>query len=82
MFNYYKEKGEIAANANIDDIVNEMKPWYDNYRMLDNIIGKYSYSRIKFTEKCIIDLFLRVGHITGFEIGKMTIHNRVLSTEI
>ena len=31
MFNYYKEKGEIAANANIDDIVNEMKPWYDNY---------------------------------------------------
>lgn len=31
MFNYYKEKGEIAVNANIDDIVNEMKPWYDNY---------------------------------------------------
>lgn len=31
MFNYYKDKGEIAANANIDDIVNEMKPWYDNY---------------------------------------------------
>lgn len=31
MFNYYKEKGEIATNANIDDIVNEMKPWYDNY---------------------------------------------------
>lgn len=46
--------------------------------MLDNIIGKYSYSRIKFTEKCIIDLFLRVGHITGFEIGKMTIHNRAV----
>ena len=31
MFNYYKDKGEIAANANIEDIVNEMKPWYDNY---------------------------------------------------
>lgn len=31
MFNYYKDKGEIAAVANIDDIVNEMKPWYDNY---------------------------------------------------
>lgn len=31
LFNYYKNKGEIPADRDIDAIVNEMKPWYDNY---------------------------------------------------
>ena len=31
MFNYYKNKGDIPADRDIDAIVNEMKPWYDNY---------------------------------------------------
>lgn len=31
MFNYYKEHGSIPADGDIDAIVNDMKPWYDNY---------------------------------------------------
>ena len=31
IFNYYKKMGKIAADKDIDAIVNEMKPWYDNY---------------------------------------------------
>ena len=31
MFTYYKEHGSIPADSDIDTIVNDMKPWYDNY---------------------------------------------------
>lgn len=31
MFNYYKQTGEISNNADVEAIVNDMKPWYDNY---------------------------------------------------
>ncbi len=31
MFTYYKEQGSIPADSDIDAIVNDMKPWYDNY---------------------------------------------------
>ena len=31
MFTYYKEHGNIPADSDIDAIVNDMKPWYDNY---------------------------------------------------
>lgn len=31
MFTYYKEYGSIPADSDIDAIVNDMKPWYDNY---------------------------------------------------
>ena len=31
MFTYYKEHGSISADSDIDAIVNDMKPWYDNY---------------------------------------------------
>lgn len=31
MFTYYKEHGSIPADNDIDAIVNDMKPWYDNY---------------------------------------------------
>lgn len=31
MFTYYKEHGSIPAGSDIDAIVNDMKPWYDNY---------------------------------------------------
>ena len=31
MFTYYKEVGKIPANSDIEQIINEMKPWYDNY---------------------------------------------------
>ena len=38
MFNYYKEAGQISANADIDAIINEMKPWYDNYCFAKNAL--------------------------------------------
>lgn len=31
MFTYYKEHGSIPVGSDIDAIVNDMKPWYDNY---------------------------------------------------
>lgn len=31
MFTYYKEHGSIPVDSDIDAVVNDMKPWYDNY---------------------------------------------------
>ncbi len=31
MFTYYKEKGMMRPDSNIEEIIEEMKPWYDNY---------------------------------------------------
>ena len=31
MFAYYQSQGMIPAEKNIDDIIKDMKPWYDNY---------------------------------------------------
>ena len=31
IFTYYKEVGQIPADRDIEAIINEMKPWYDNY---------------------------------------------------
>ena len=31
IFTYYKKMGEIPADSDIESIIAEMKPWYDNY---------------------------------------------------
>ena len=31
MFTYYKEAGQLPADCNIEAMIAEMKPWYDNY---------------------------------------------------
>ena len=31
MFTYYKEHGKIRSDSDIDTVISEMKPWYDNY---------------------------------------------------
>ena len=31
LFTYYKEMGEIRPDTDVEAIINEMKPWYDNY---------------------------------------------------
>ena len=31
MFTYYRENGKIRPHADIEAIIEEMKPWYDNY---------------------------------------------------
>ena len=31
MFTYYKEHGQIPADSDVNAIVEDMKPWYDNY---------------------------------------------------
>ena len=31
MFTYYKDNGLIRPDADIEDIIEDMKPWYDNY---------------------------------------------------
>ena len=42
MFNYYKDKGDIPADRDIDAIVDEMKPWYDNYCFSENALETQS----------------------------------------
>ena len=31
MFNYYKEVGMLPAHCNVEAMIEEMRPWYDNY---------------------------------------------------
>ena len=40
MFNYYKKMGSIPADSNVEAIVNEMKPWYDNYCFAKEALDK------------------------------------------
>ena len=40
MFTYYKEHGSIPADSDIDAIVNNMKPWYDNYCFAEEALKK------------------------------------------
>ena len=40
MFTYYKEHGSIPADSDIDAIVNDMKPWYDNYCFVKQALKK------------------------------------------
>ena len=40
MFTYYKEHGSIPADSDIDAIVNDMKPWYDNYCFVEEALKK------------------------------------------
>ena len=40
MFTYYKEHGSIPVDSDIDAIVNDMKPWYDNYCFSEEALKK------------------------------------------
>lgn len=40
MFTYYKEHGSIPVDSDIDAIVNDMKPWYDNYCFAEAALKK------------------------------------------
>lgn len=40
MFTYYKEHGSIPVDSDIDAIVNDMKPWYDNYCFAEEALKK------------------------------------------
>ena len=40
MFTYYKEHGSIPVDSDIDAIVNNMKPWYDNYCFAEEALKK------------------------------------------
>ena len=40
MFTSYKEHGSIPVDSDIDAIVNDMKPWYDNYCFAEEALKK------------------------------------------
>lgn len=40
MFTYYKEHGSIPVDSDIDAIVNDMRPWYDNYCFAEEALKK------------------------------------------
>ena len=42
MFTYYKEHGCIPADSDIDAIVDDMKPWYDNYCFAEEALRKHT----------------------------------------
>ena len=43
MFTYYKKHGSIPADSDIDAIVNDMKPWYDNYCFAKQALKKKTH---------------------------------------
>ena len=40
MFTYYKDNGRLPADCDIDAIIADMKPWYDNYCFAEDALGK------------------------------------------
>ena len=40
MFTYYKEMGSIPADSDVEAIVKDMKPWYDNYCFAEEALNK------------------------------------------
>ena len=42
MFTYYRQAGKIPADSDIEAIINEMKPWYDNYCFSKNALTTQS----------------------------------------
>jgi len=40
MFTYYKEMGSIPVDSDVEAIVNDMKPWYDNYCFAEERYGE------------------------------------------
>ena len=40
MFTYYKEMGSIPVDSDVKAIVNDMKPWYDNYCFAEEALNK------------------------------------------
>ena len=39
LFTYYKENGEIRPDSDVEAIIKEMKPWYDNYCFSEECYG-------------------------------------------
>lgn len=44
MFTYYKDNGKIRPDSDIEAIINDMKPWYDNYCFSEDAL--FSQSRV------------------------------------
>ena len=42
MFTYYQQAGKIPADRDIEAIISEMKPWYDNYCFSENALETQS----------------------------------------
>ncbi len=42
IFEYYKEVGKISSDCNVDAIVADMKPWYDNYCFSEDALRNQS----------------------------------------
>ena len=58
MFNYYKEVGKLPADADIDAMIQEMKPWYDNYCFAQDCYGEttmYNSNMVLYFVKNYID---------------------------
>ena len=40
MFTYYKQSGSLPADSDVEAIVEDIKPWYDNYYFAKESLGK------------------------------------------
>ena len=39
MFTYYKEVGMLPAGCDVEDMIEDMRPWYDNYCFAEECLG-------------------------------------------
>ena len=47
IFTYYKEKGMIQSDTDIEAIIKEMKPWYDNYCFSEDALRTQRHSALE-----------------------------------
>ena len=40
MFQYYKDAGQLPDNTDIEAMITEMKPWYDNYCFAEECLDR------------------------------------------
>ena len=40
MLQYYKDAGQLSADTDIESMITEMKPWYDNYCFAEGSLGR------------------------------------------
>ena len=72
MFTYYKEKGMIRPDSNVEEIIEEMKPWYDNY-----CFAEESYGRTTMYNSVMVLNFLHNYIHSEYNIPKSMIESNI-----
>ena len=85
MITYYKEAGQLPAESDIEAMITEMKPWYDNYcfakECLESDIRVFNcdmvlyylrnYISYKHSPKVMLDPNTKIMQFCGWELVRM-----------